>query len=180
VFEVGDVAQGFREADVTVEREYCTAPVHQGYIEPHCATAFWHTDGKVTIWSSSQGHFAVRDQTAMVLGIPVSRVKVNPMEIGGGFGGKTLIYLEPVAALLSKKTGHPVKLMMSRAEVFEGTGPTSGTYMRVKMGARKDGRLTAAEAYLVYEAGAFPGSPVNAGSQCIFAPYDLPNARVEG
>ena len=93
---------------------------------------------------------------------------------------KTLIYLEPVAALLSKKTGHPVKLMMNRAEVFEGTGPTSGTYMRVKMGARKDGRLTAAEAYLVYEAGAFPGSPVNAGSQCIFAPYDVPNARVEG
>jgi CO/xanthine dehydrogenase Mo-binding subunit len=135
VFEVGDVAQGFREADVIVEREYRTAPVHQGYIEPHCATAFWHSDGKVTIWSSSQGHFAVRDQTAMVLGIPVSKVKVMPMEIGGGFGGKTLIYLEPVAALLSKRTGHPVKLMMSRSEVFEGTGPTSGTYMRVKMGA---------------------------------------------
>jgi CO/xanthine dehydrogenase Mo-binding subunit len=97
MFEVGDVAQGFREADVIVEREYCTAPVHQGYIEPHCATAYWNTDGNLTIWSSSQGHFAVRDQTAMVLGIPVSRVKVIPMEIGGGFGSKTLIYLEPVA-----------------------------------------------------------------------------------
>jgi xanthine dehydrogenase molybdenum-binding subunit len=107
VLEVGDVAQGFREADIIVEREYRRAPVHQGYIEPHCATALWHTDGKVTIWSSSQGHFAVRDQTAMVLGILVSRVKVSPMEIGGGFGGKTLIYLEPGAALLSKKTGHP-------------------------------------------------------------------------
>ena len=180
VFEIGDVAEGFREADVIVEREYHTVPVHQGYIEPHCATAFWNNDGQVTIWSSSQGHFAVRDQTAMVLGIPVSKVKVIPMEIGGGFGGKTLIYLEPVAALLSKKTGHPVKLMMSRAEVFEGTGPTSGAYMRVKMGATKDGRLTAAEAYLVYEAGAFPGSPVNAGCQCIFSPYNLTNARVEG
>jgi xanthine dehydrogenase molybdenum-binding subunit len=99
VLEVGDVAQGFREADVIVERECLPAPVHQGYIGPHCAPAFWHTDGKVTIWSNSQGHFAVRDQTAMVLGIPVSRVKVNPMEIGGGFGGKTLIYLEPVTAL---------------------------------------------------------------------------------
>jgi len=180
MFEVGDVAQGFRDADVIVEREYGTAPVHQGYIEPHCATAHWGGDGNLTIWSSSQGHFAIREQTAMVLGIPVSRVKVIPMEIGGGFGGKTIIYLEPVAALLSKKTGHPVKLMMGRAEVFEGTGPTSGTYMRVKMGATRDGRLTAAYAYLVYEAGAFPGSPVNAASQCIFAPYDLPNARVEG
>ena len=103
MFEVGDVAQGFREADVIVEREYGTAAVHQGYIEPHCATAFWNTDGQVTIWSSSQGHFAVRDQTAMVLGIPVSKVKVIPMEIGGGFGGKTLIYLERVAALLSNR-----------------------------------------------------------------------------
>src|SRR5262245_33067104 len=180
VFELVDLVQGFREANVIVERDYLTAPLHQGYIDPHCATAFWHSDGKVTIWSSSQGHFAVRDQTAMVLGIPVSKVKVMPMEIGGGFGGKTLIYLEPVAALLSKKTGHPVKLMMSRAEVFEGTGPTSGAYMRVKMGATKDGRLTAAEAYLVYEAGAFPGSPVNAGCQCIFSPYNLTKARVEG
>jgi xanthine dehydrogenase molybdenum-binding subunit len=137
VFAIGDVEQGFREANVIVEREFSTVPVHQGYIEPHCATAYWGTDGQLTIWGSSQGHFAVRDQTAMVLGIPVSKVKVIPMEIGGGFGGKTLIYLEPVAALLSRKTGSPVKLMMTRAEVFEGTGPTSGTYMRVKMGGQK-------------------------------------------
>ncbi len=180
VFEVGDVEQGFREADVIVEREYRTASVHQGYIEPHSATAFWGSDGQLTIWCSSQGHFAVREQTARTLGIPVSRVKVIPMEIGGGFGAKTLIYLEPVAALLSKKTGRPVKLAMTRTEVFQGTGPTSGTYIRAKIGAKKDGRITAADATLIYEAGAFPGSPVNPGSQCMFAPYDIPNARVEG
>jgi CO/xanthine dehydrogenase Mo-binding subunit len=80
--------------------------------QTHGTESQLHTDGKVTIWSSSQGHFAVRDLTAMVLGSPVSKVKVIPMEIGGGFGGKMPIYLEPVAALLSKKTGHPVKLMM--------------------------------------------------------------------
>jgi len=91
-----------------------------------------------------------------------------------------LIYLEPVAALLSKKTGRPVKLAMNRTEVFQGTGPTSGTHTRVKIGAKKDGRITAAEATLIYEAGAFPGSPVNPGSQCMLAPYDIPNARVEG
>jgi xanthine dehydrogenase molybdenum-binding subunit len=180
VFEVGDVAQGFREADVIVEREYRTASVHQGYIEPHSATALWNADGSLTIWCSSQGHFAVREQTARTLGMPVSKVKVIPMEIGGGFGAKTLIYLEPVAALLSKKTGRPVKLSMSRAEVFQGTGPTSGTYIRAKIGAKNDGRITAAEACLIYEAGAFPGSPVNPGSQCMLAPYDIPNARVEG
>jgi len=180
VFEVGDVALGFGEAAVIVEREYHTAPVHQGYIEPHSATASWNPDGALTIWCSSQGHFAMREQTARILGIPVSKVKVIPMEIGGGFGGKTMIYLEPVAALLSKKSGHPVKIAMSRTEVFEGTGPTSGTWIRVKMGANKQGRITAVEARLIYEAGAFPGSPVNPGTQCMFSPYDIPNGHLEG
>jgi CO/xanthine dehydrogenase Mo-binding subunit len=180
VYEIGDVAQGFRDAEIIVEREFHTAAVHQGYIEPQSATALWNADGSLTIWCSSQGHFAIREQTARTLGLPVSKVKVIPMEIGGGFGAKTLIYLEPVAALLSKKTGRPVKLAMSRTEVFQGTGPTSGTHTRVKIGATKDGRITAADATLIYEAGAFPGSPVNPGSQCMLAPYDIPNARVEG
>ena len=135
----------------------------------------------MTIWSSSQGQFAVRDQTATILNIPVSRAKAIPLEIGGGFGGKTSVYLEPVAALLSRKSGgHAVKVTMSRAEVFEGTGPTSGTHIQVKLGATKEGHLIAAEAHLIYEAGAFPGSPVSPGAQCIFAPYNIPNAYVEG
>jgi len=179
-FQLGDLEKGFKEADVVVEREYRTVPVHQGYIEPHGATALWNTDGTVTVWSSSQGQFMVRELTAKILGIPESRVKAIPMEIGGGFGGKTIVYLEPVAALLSKKTGHPVKLLMSRSEVFVGTGPTAGTHIRVKIGANKQGRITAAEAHLVYEAGAFPGSPVSPGCQCIFAPYDISNVYVEG
>ena len=180
VFEVGDPEKGFQDADVIVEREYRTASVHQGYIEPHTATALWNADGNLTIWCSSQGQFRVQEQTALILGIPVSKIKVIPMEIGGGFGAKTLVYLEPVAALLSRKAAAPVKISMSRTEVFEGTGPTSGSYMRVKIGASKAGRITAAEASLIYEAGAFPGSPVSAGCQCIFGPYDITNARVEG
>ena len=180
VFDAGDLEKGFKEADVIVEREFHTASVHQGYIEPHSATALWNADGNVTIWCSSQGHFMIRELTATVLAIPVSQVKVIPLEIGGGFGGKTLIYLEPVAALLSKKTGQPVKLTMTRTEVFEGTGPTSGSYMKVKMGASKEGRITAAEVSLAYEAGAFPGSPVSAAAQCVLAPYDIANGHVEG
>ncbi len=180
VFEVGDLEKGFKEADVVVEREYHTATVHQGYIEPHSATASWSPDGKATIWCSSQGHFNVRDQTANIMGIPNSSIKVVPMEIGGGFGGKTLVYLEPVALMLSKKTGQPVKVTMSRSEVFEGTGPTSGTYMRFKLGANKAGKITAADATLIYEAGAYPGSPVNPGVQCMLGPYDIENGRVEG
>lgn len=179
-FRLGDVQKGFAEADLVLEREYQTATVHQGYIEPHTATAHWNSDGNLTIWSSSQGQFAVREQTATLLGIPVSQVKAVPMEIGGGFGGKTVVYLEPVAALLSRKTGHPVKISMTRAEVLEGTGPTSGTRIKVKMGSTRDGRITAVEAHLIYEAGAFPGSPVSAGCQCMFGPYNIPNAYIEG
>ena len=180
VFEVGDLEEGFKQADVIVEREFRTASVHQGYIEPHSATAHWNADGNLTVWCSSQGHFAVREMTARILGIPISRVKVIPMEIGGGFGGKTLVYLEPVVSMLSKKTGQPVKVSMSRTEVFEGTGPTSGSYMKVRIGATREGKITAADGTLIYEAGAFPGSPVNPGAQCMFGPYDLANARVEG
>ena len=179
LFEVGDLEKGFRDAHAIVEREFRTEAVHQGYIEPHTATAMWNADGHLTIWSSSQGHFNVRDQTSAILGMPVSRTKVIPMEIGGGFGGKLVSYLEPVASLLSRKTGQPVKITMDRTEVFEGTGPTSGGYIRVKIGADKQGRITAADARLAYEAGAYPGSPVNPGAQCIFGSYSIPNARIE-
>jgi CO/xanthine dehydrogenase Mo-binding subunit len=102
------------------------------------------------------------------------------MEIGGGFGGKIPIYLEPLAALLSKKTGRPVKMVMSRSEVFESTGPTSGTHIRIKLGVNKEGKITAAEGQLSYDSGAFPGSPVTAGAQCVFAPYEIENMRVDG
>ena len=179
-YEIGDVAKGFGEADITVEHEYTTAMVHQGYIEPHNATALWNADGQLTVWCSTQGAFNAREELAKVLDVPVSRIRVVPMEIGGGFGGKINIYLEPLAALLSAKTGKPVKIVMSRSEVFESTGPTSGTYIKVKMGVTKAGKITAADAYLAYEAGGFPGSLVDAGGQCMFAPYEMDNARVDG
>jgi CO/xanthine dehydrogenase Mo-binding subunit len=179
-FKLGDVEKGFAQAAVVIEHEFHTATVHQGYIEPHNATALFNPDGNVTIWCSTQGAFTVRAQVSELLQIPVSRIKVVPMEIGGGFGGKIRVYLEPVAALLSRKTGRPVKVLMNRAEVFEGTGPTPGSYIRVKMGADKDGRLTAASAHMAYEAGAFPGSPVGAGAMCIFSCYDIANVHIDG
>src|SRR5262249_302895 len=179
-FRLGDVDQGFQDADVIVEHTTFTFPIHQAYIEPHPGTAMWNNDGTLTIWSSSQGHFNVRDQTARLLNVPVSMVRAIPMEIGGGFGGKTIVYVEPVAAALARKAGRPVKVTMSRTEVFEATGPTSGTNIRVKLGAKKDGRLVAAEAHLIYEAGAFPGSPVTPASHCIMGPYNIPNTWIEG
>ena len=179
-FEKGDTAAGFAQADVIVEREFTTASVHQGYIEPHNATAHWRADGQINIWCSTQGAFVVRANTADALRVDVSNVRVTPMEIGGGFGGKVTFYLEPVAALLSRQAGAPVKILMSRTEVFEGSGPAPGSWMRVKMGANRAGKITAAEIELAFEAGAYPGSPVMQGATCAFACYDLPNGSVAG
>lgn len=177
----GDLDAGFAAASVVVERTFRTETVHQGYIEPHTGTAQYNSDGQVTIWATTQGIFSVRSQTSEILRIPVSRIKVIPTEIGGGFGGKINVYLEPVAVLLSKKAGgSPVKLVMSRTEVLQATGPTSGSNIRIKMGADAKGKITAAHAELFYEAGAFPGSPVGAAANVVLAPYAIDNLQVDG
>ncbi len=176
----GDVQTGFAAADIVLEREFTTTMYHQGYIEPHNGTAHWGRDGRLTVWNSSQAPFNMRNSLSSVLQIPAHKVTVVPLEIGGGFGGKIGMYLEPLAALLSKKTGKPVKMTMTREEVFESTGPTSGTYVRVKVGAKNDGTLTALEAYMAYEAGAFPGSPVGGGMNGLAAPYNIPNVLIDG
>ena len=179
-YKLGDTKKGFAEASLIVERSFHTATVHQGYIEPHNASALWNADGNLTIWCSTQGAFSVRSQVAELLQLPIAKIKVVPMEIGGGFGGKIRVYLEPVAAVLSKKTGKPVKVLMDRASVFEATGPTPGSFIKVKVGVDKAGKITAAEGYLAYEAGAFPGSPIWAGCVCIVSCYDIPNVLIDG
>jgi CO/xanthine dehydrogenase Mo-binding subunit len=179
-FTIGDVEAGFAAADVIVEQRYTTAPVHQAYIEPHAVVAAWSADEQCTIIASSQGHFMIRSYCAKLLGIDISNIRVVPAEIGGGFGGKTVVYLEPLALALSRKAGRPVKMVMTREEVFRATGPTSGAVVEVKIGATKDGKITAAQAVMKYQAGAFPGSPINPGLMCAFAMYDLANVDVLG
>ena len=179
-FTMGDCAAGFAAADVIIERTSKTKPVHQGYIEPHACLVSVAKDGKATIWSSSQGHFMVRNATAKMTGVNLSDIRAIPAEIGGGFGGKTIVYLEPLAFVLARKSGRPVKMMMSREEVFQATGPTSGSSNTVKIGATKDGKITAASATFRFQAGAFPGSPVRAAASCAFAPYTIENVEVFG
>lgn len=177
----GDLDRGFAEADVIVEREFHTNTVHQGYIEPQNGTALWNADGQITVWTSTQAAWDERRELSEILHVPLSNIRVIPMEIGGGFGGKLNVYLEPLAAMLSLKSGHrPVKMWMQRDEVLKATGPTSASVIRVKMGARRDGKITAAQAWMAYEAGAFPGSPVGAGMGVIFAPYRLDNVQIDG
>jgi len=179
-FKVGDLDAGFAAADEIVEMSFKTAAVHQGYIEPHSCLARYGADGQCELWSASQGHFVVRAYTAKILGMEIGNLVVHPAEIGGGFGGKTVVYVEPIAVALSRKTGHPVKIMMSREDVFKATGPTSGGSMTVKIGVKKDGTLVAADGVFKLQAGAFPGSPVMNAAMCAFAPYIIPNVRTVG
>jgi CO/xanthine dehydrogenase Mo-binding subunit len=179
-FGHGDVKAGFAEADIIIEREFTTKPVHQGYIEPHACLATVSEDGQAELWVTTQGHWIVRAHCARLLGWDINKIRVTATEIGGGFGGKTVVYLEPVALALSKKARRPVKMVMTREEVFRASGPTSGAKVWVKIGAKRDGRITAAEALLKYQAGAFQGSPVGPGAMCAFAPYDLANVKTVG
>jgi CO/xanthine dehydrogenase Mo-binding subunit len=179
-FVKGDFAQGWAEAEVKIERRYTSQPVHQAYIEPHACVVSIGADNQCTIFSSSQGQFMVRAYCAKLLGIDIANIRAIPAEIGGGFGGKTLVYLEPVALALAKKSGRAVKIVMSREEVFRGTGPAAGGVYEVKIGAKKDGRIVAAELVVKLQAGAFPGSPVGPACMCGFAMYDIPHVNIVG
>ena len=177
---LGNIEEGFAKADIIIEREFRTDTVHQGYIEPHVTTVFWDESDHITVWTSSQGAFAIRDLLAGVLRMPQSKIKVVPLEIGGGFGGKDMIFLDPVAAFLSRKTRRHVKMAMSRAEILRATGPTPASHIKVKMGASKDGKLVAAKLYIAFEAGAFPGGPIAPGSITAITRYTIPNVLIEG
>ncbi len=179
-FGHGDVKKGFAEADVIIERKFRTEATHQGYIEPHACLASMGSDGQGEIWGCTQGHFAMRNISAALVGMDVSKLRFTASEIGGGFGGKTTVFLEPVALALSRKAGRPVKMVMSREEVFRASGPTSSTSIDIKVGATKAGRITAAEATLRFQGGAFAGSPVDMGAMCTFACYDLENVKAVG
>lgn len=176
----GDVDAGFAQAEVVISEEFTTQPVHQAYIEPHACLARVSADGHADIWCSSQGQFMVQAYCARLLDMAPDKIRVIPMEIGGGFGGKTTVYLEPLAVLLAQKSRQAVRMQMSRSDVFKATGPTSGTYISLKIGARKDGTLVAAQGVLCYQAGAFPGSPMRLGCMTAFAPYNIPNVKLIG
>jgi len=178
--KTGDVAQGFADADVVVERSFKSASVHQGYIEPQACIVSYKPNAQSTVWSSSQGQFMVRGLTAIIAGMATGDIKAIPAEIGGGFGGKTIIYLEPVAMVLSKKCARPVKMQNTREEVFMSTGGGAGMSAHLKVGATKDGKLTAVEGAYNFQAGCYPGSPVGRACHFSFSCYDIPNADVKG
>ncbi|WP_420549085.1 xanthine dehydrogenase family protein molybdopterin-binding subunit [Curvivirga sp.] len=179
-FGHGDVDAGFEQADIIIERSFKTAATHQGYIEPHACVATVTSDGYGELWGCTQGHFVLRNVSASLVGMDVSKLRVTASEIGGGFGGKTTVFLEPVCLMLAKKSGKPVKMAMTRDEVFKASGPTASSSMDVKIGCTKDGRITAGFAEVRYQGGAFRGAPADFGAMCAFACYALENVKAVG
>ena len=174
-FGHGDVAAGFDDADLVMEKSYKTEATHQGYIEPHACLGQLGEDGRGEMWVCTQGHWFIRRMCTAVLGIEAAQLRVTPSEIGGGFGGKTTIFMEPLSLALSRKAGgRPVKLVMSRSEVLRATGPTASASMDVKIGMKKDGSITAGRAEFRMQGGAFPDAPVDMALYCAFAGYKMP------
>jgi CO/xanthine dehydrogenase Mo-binding subunit len=174
---IGDVEAGFKEADVIVEREFDTKPMHQGYIEPQGCVASTTEDGQIELWCSTQAPWVYRDRLSNILKIETAKIRIQQSEMGGGFGGKTGFYPEPIAIQLSRKAKRPVKIALTRNEVFRATGPVSGTKSRVKMGCKKDGTITAAEAELIFQTGPYTGSAFTNAPQAMFTRYALKNVK---
>ena len=176
----GDVEEGFAEAGAVAEASFQVNMAHQGYIEPRAATAQVDPDGKMTLWTTTQASFNTQAMVSTILGISQSQLKVVPTEIGGGFGGKWLLRLEPLVLLLSQKTGRPVQIVMTREEALRATGPGAAMAMRVKAGCKKDGTLTAIDVWMAFGAGCVSGSPVGAAVRTGVAPYKVSNLRING
>lgn len=176
----GDPDEGFKKADLVIERNFKTAATHQGYIEPHACLATLGADGQGDLWVCTQGHYMARNTCAAILGLDAGRLRVTASEIGGGFGGKTTVFLEPTALLLSRKSGRPVKTTMTREEVFRASGPTASTSIDIKIGMTKDGKITAATGDYRYQNGAYEAMNGTLGAMTGFAPYDLEHVRTTG
>jgi CO/xanthine dehydrogenase Mo-binding subunit len=176
----GDLEAGFAAADLVIEQSYKTEAAHQGYIEPHACVAQLGADGKGELWCCTQGHWFVRQMCTAVLGLEATQLRVTPSEIGGGFGGKTTVFIDPVALALSRKANRPVKIVMSRSEVLRATGPTASASMDIKMGMTKEGKITAASGTFRMQGGAFPGAPVDVTTMLAFANYDIEHVHHVG
>jgi CO/xanthine dehydrogenase Mo-binding subunit len=175
----GDVAAGLAEADVVIRRTYRTPIVHQGYIEPHATVVAPEPGGGLTIWSSTQGVFLPREETARVLGWSDSRIRLVPTTVGGGFGGKGVL-LEPLAGVLAVMFNRPIKVVLTRIDEFLAATPAPRSRIELALGAKRDGTLTAVDARIVFDAGLYPGSPVHNAMIYVAGLYRIPNFRVLG
>ena len=179
-FRRGDIERGLREADLVIGRTFRTSVIHQAYIEPHATVADYDpTARRLTIWTATQGLFYARENVAQVLGLPESSVRIVPMPVGGGFGAKILL-LEPIAGALAMVLRRPVRVVLTRSDEFRTATPAPQSTLEVRLGAKRDGRLVAIQADLLFDAGALPGAPVNIAALMLGGNYQAPHLDIHG
>jgi len=178
----GDPALGWAEADVVLEGSFSGQPVHQGYIEPRTSVASVDPSGRITVWTTAKGPFRTRQELSEVLGIPMSRIRVIVPYLGGDFGGKGGLAMEPLAVLLAQKAGQPVRVELSRRYEFACARSRHPCRMDIKLGARRDGSLVALEGRAVWDAGAYAdtGPRVTGKTAALQGIYRIPHVRLEG
>jgi CO/xanthine dehydrogenase Mo-binding subunit len=176
----GDLAKAFAESDVVIEKTYRVPMVHQGYLEPHAVLAQWDGNGQLTLYSSTQGSFNTRSEVADVLHIEENRIKVIPVECGGGFGGKIRALCEPITAILARITRRPVRYVMTRREELDAGMPAPQVIIKLKTGAKRDGTLMALDGETIIESGAFSGAVLTMSAVFLSSVYQFPNFEVRG
>jgi carbon-monoxide dehydrogenase large subunit len=179
----GDIKKGFSEAEVTVEEDFEFPLSNHCALEPHGAICRFLADGSIEMWASNQAPFVLRDVLADMFGVPAARIRVHIPYLGGGFGGKSDVSIEPLTAYVASFVpGYAVKLILSRQEVFTSSLLGRGMKGKMKIGAKRDGTLVALEAALYFSDGAYGDTswPVVtvAGHNCT-GPYEFPNCKVD-
>jgi xanthine dehydrogenase molybdenum-binding subunit len=179
-FSRGDASAAFEKADIVLENTFQTQRVHHGYLETRSSVAGVSSDGKVTVWTDNSSIFNAREVVASSMKLPLNYVKVAPVEVGGTFGGKGRQPISPLCALLSKKTGRPVKIVMTRAEDFTSNFPPPASRISLKIGATREGIIKAAAATLIFDCGAYLGpTPASVGATITgLSLYRIPNLKV--
>jgi CO/xanthine dehydrogenase Mo-binding subunit len=174
----GDVEAALAQADHVFEDTFCSQGIHQGYLEAMACVANVDPSGRIHVWTSTQAPYQLRATLAAVLARPMSRLRIVPMELGGGFGAKLRLCLEAYPVLLALKTGKPVKLVATREETFTLSGFRLPTTVYLKTGVRQDGTIVAREAISIFDMGAYLGAGVQSGVSHTLGPYNIPNYRV--
>ncbi len=179
----GDIEGAFADSDEIFEDTYTMPVVHQAPLEPRAAVAEVDRDGRLHVWCGTARVFEIRSGLAETLGLPMTNIRVTGTRIGGGFGGKGTISIEPIAAMLALKTKKPVKIEMTRKEDFQAATPRHSMEISIKTGVKKDGTLLARKAFIKVDTGAYTFFGPNATSNTtlmITGPYNIPNLLIEG
>ena len=184
IWSKGDIDQGFAEADIVVENTFTVPRQHQAYLETHSCLVWIDDEGRVQIWASSKVPYPVKQQLSNALGLPEERIRINPVNIGGDFGGKGSPMNIPLAYFLAVRTGRPVKMVMNYAEEFIAGNPRHSALVEMKTGVKQNGTLVALQARVVFNSGAYggfkPAPGVNLGGAAkAGGPYRIPNVKVD-